>query len=149
MASKREYYGHRTLADGTHEPLTKAEAETLMAGLAASKDKLAADMPTVKDALAMLIKAEERLRDLGWWRGGGLRVRRGDDCAVIQQGSTGVWSGHYQASGEYVLFGDSVCGPRDCYLKSLADLTPDESTWMQKCDREEAEAVSRMFGGAP
>lgn len=147
MASKRGYYGHRTLADGTHEPLTKAEAETLMAALAASKDKLAADMPTATDALAMLIKAEERLRDLGWWRGGGLSVRRGDDCAVIQQGSTGMWSGHYQASGEYVLFGDSVCKPRDCYLKPLAGLTPDERSWMQKCDREEAEAVWSRQGG--
>ena len=140
MAEDRGYYGHKTMADGSHVPLTKDEADALLDDLAAAQSKRAADIPSVRDALSALIAAEERLRELGWWRGGGLRVRRGDECAVIQQGSTGMWRGHYEADGQYVLFADSVCGPRECWMKPLGELTADERAWMEECDKHEAEA---------
>lgn len=140
----RGYYGHKTLADGSHVPLTKDEAAEIIARIEASEAKRAADMPTARDALAELIRAEQRLKDLGWWRGGGLRVRRGDDCAVVEQGSTGMWSGHYQADGKYVLFADCVKGPRDVWLKPLADLTPEERAWMAECDKSVSDDIERM-----
>lgn len=138
--TKTEYHGHKTMADGSRVPLTKDEVADLVAKIEESAAKRQTDMPTVRDALSMLCDAEQRLRELGWWRGGGLRVRRGDACAVIQHGSTGMWSGRYQEDGEYVLFGDSVCRPRDCWMKPLSDLTPDERAWMEECDQKEREA---------
>lgn len=140
-----EYCGHKTMMDGSHVPLTKDEANLLMDQIAAAQSRREADMPMARDALSAIISAEERLRELGWWRGGGLRVRRGDDCAVIQHGSTGMWRGRYQADGQYVLFGDSVCGPRDCWMKPLAELTADERAWMEKCDKHEAEATDLLL----
>lgn len=148
-----DYCGHKTLTDGSRVPLTEDEANALMDQLAAAKSRRASDMPTVRDALSAIIAAEERLRELGWWRGGGLRVRRGDDCAVIQHGSTGMWSGRYQADGQYVLFGDSVCRPRECLMKPLAELTSEERAWMEECDKHEAEATDlllrRLAGSEP
>lgn len=144
MTDSPEYHGHKTMADGSRVPLTKGEAAEIMAHIKEREAKRSADMPTVRDALSALISAEERLRDLGWWRGGGLRVRRGDACAVIQQGSTGMWSGRYQEDGEYVLFGDSVCRPRDCWMKPLPDLTDEERAWMEKCDKAEGEAQNSL-----
>lgn len=135
-----EYHGHKTMADGSHVPLTKDDVAAITALIEGNAAKRNADMPTVRDALSAFISAEERLRDLGWWRGGGLRIRRGDDCAVIQQGSTGMWSGRYQEDGEYVLFGDSVCRPRDCWMKPLSDLTDDERAWVEECDQKDREA---------
>lgn len=135
-----EYHGHKTFADGHHEPLTKEEAETLWLAVEAARTKRAEAMPTGQNALRAMIDAQERLHELGWWKGGGLRVRRGDECAVAETGSTGMWRGRVDAEGEYVHFGDCVRKPRDCWLKPLADLTDDERAWMEECDRNEAEA---------
>ena len=56
-----------------------------------------------------------------------------------------MWRGHYQEDGQYVLFADSVCGPRDCWMKPLAELTADERTWMEECDKHEAEAYDLLL----
>ena len=143
----KDYHGHMTMADGSHVPLTKEEAEALLAAVEAEKAKRANDMPTALDALRALISAEERLRDLGWSRGGGLRVRRGDECAVAEQGSTGMWKGWFDDDGKYVHFGDCVSDPRKTFLKPLADLMDDERAHMIECDRREAEAYSTMIEG--
>jgi hypothetical protein len=140
-----EYHGHKTLTDGSHVPLSKDEAEALWKSVEDARDKRNAAMPTARDALSALIDAETRLRDLGWSLGGGLRVRRGDECAVTQMGSTGMWRGRVDDEGKYVHFGDSVASPRKCFLKPLADLTPDERSWMEECDKREAEAMSAMM----
>lgn len=143
------YHGHKTLLDGTHVPLAEGEAEALWKAVADAKAKRAADMPTARDALAAQIDAQGRLRELGWWLGGGLRVRRGDDCAVAQTGSTEMWRGRVDAEGEYVHFGDSVMKPREAWLKPLADLTNDERAWMDECDRRGAEAFRAMLDRMP
>jgi hypothetical protein len=131
-----EYHGHKTLIDGTHVPLTSDEAEALWKAVEAEKVRREETMPTARDALGMLIQAQQRLNELGWWLGGGLRVRRGDECAVAQTGSTGMWTGH--VDDEYVTFADSVSKPRDVWLKPLADLTDDERQHMDECNRREA-----------
>ena len=102
-------------------------------------------MPTARDALKMMIEAKQRLQELGWWEGGGLRVKRGEDCAVAQVGSTGMWMGYVEDNGEYVHFCDSITAPRNAFLKPLADLTSDERQWMLGCDQREAEANSARF----
>lgn len=140
-----EYHGHKTLIDGSHVPLSKEEAEALWAAVEDERTKRNAAMPTAKDALSALIDAETRLRDLGWSRGGGLRVRTGDECAVSEMGSTGMWRGRLDDEGKYVHYGDCVSSRQKCFLKPLADLTPDERAWMEECDKREAEAYSAML----
>ena len=140
-----EFHGHKTLIDGTCVPLTKDEASAIFKAAEAAQKMRADDMPTAQDALATMIRAEERLHDLGWWRGGGLRVNRGEECAVAQTGSTGIWRGRLDSESKYVHFGDSVASPRNCWLKPLADLTDGEREWMDQCDMREAEAYAAML----
>jgi hypothetical protein len=147
------YYGHKTLADGSHQPLTKDEAQAIRDWVDAAAAKRASDMPTAKDALSALIQAEQRLKELGWWKGGGLRVRRGDDCAVAETGSTGMWTGHYAEDGQYVFHGDYVSSPQKLWLKPLAELTSEERAWIAECDQREREdhkrEVARLTGETP
>lgn len=140
-----DYHGHKTMADGSTIPLTEDEARNLWQAAAAAREKRAQNMPAARDALTAINRAQSRMNELGWWLGGGLRVRRGDECAVAQSGSTGIWRGRVDSEGKYVHFCDSVSDPRQCWLKPLSDLTDDEREWMQKCGRSEAEAYSAML----
>lgn len=144
-----EIHGSATLADGTRVALTPEDAKAIWQHAEKSQAKRAEMMPTAEDALRALIQAEQRLRELGWWRGGGLCVRRGDDCAVAEQGSTGIWKGWLDADGKFVHFGDCVANPQKTFLKPLADLTEAERQHMDQCDRREAEAFSAMLGRLP
>ncbi len=149
MMSDPDYHGHMTMTDGSHVPLSKEDAAALWKSAEDAKEARAVAMPTAEDALRALIDAEERMRELGWWKGGGLRVRRGDECAVAETGSTGMWRGHVDAEGKYVHYADSVTSPRTAWLKPLADLTPAELEHMQSCDRNEAAAYTAMLDRLP
>lgn len=141
-----ENYGHMTMIDGTHVPLTKDDAAAIWKSVLDAKAARAETLPTAKDALNAMSQAETRLRELGWAPAGGLRVKRGDECAVMQPGaSTGMWSGHLDADGDFVHFGDCVSDPRKVWLKPLPDLTPDEKAHMDHCDQREAEAYNAML----
>jgi hypothetical protein len=139
------YYGHRTMIDGTHVPLTADEADAIWKAVEEADAKRAKDMPTAQDALRVMIAARQRLQELGWWEGGGLHVKRGDECAVAETGSTGMWRGRLDAEGKYVHYGDCVSDPRKCWLKPLSDLSEGERAWMDECDWQEAEAYSAML----
>lgn len=140
-----EYHGHKTLIDGTHLPLTEDEADAIWKAVEAAKVKRAQEMPTAQDVLRVLIAAQQRMQELGWWLGGGLRVKRGDECAVAETGSTGIWRGHIDADGKYVHYCDCVSDPRKCWLKPLADLSDEERAHMETCDQQEAEAYTAMI----
>lgn len=140
-----ECHGHKTLIDGTHVPLTEDEADAIWKAVNAAKAKRAQDMPTAQHALRALIEAQQRMQELGWWQGGGLRVKRGDECAVAETGSTGIWRGHLDADGKYVQYCDCVSDPRKCWLKPLADLSDEERAHMETCDEREAEAYTAMI----
>lgn len=134
------YYGHKTMLDGTRVLLTKEEADSLVEAIEAEDAQRAEQMPTARDALGTLISAEQRLQDLGWWKGCGLRVKRGDECAVAENGSTGMWHGRVDGAGEYVMYAGGVRHQRDVWMKPLSDLTDDERSWIAKCDAYEDEA---------
>jgi hypothetical protein len=51
------YYGHKTLIDGSHVPLTKDEAAAIMEAVMVANQERAKDMPAVRDAFAALIRA--------------------------------------------------------------------------------------------
>jgi hypothetical protein len=139
------YFGHKTMVDGTHVPLTEGEADALWKRVEELKAKRQADMPTAEDALRVMIEARQRMNELGWWLGGGLRVRKGDECAISETGSTGIWRGYVDAEGEYAHYSDCVSRPRDVWLKPLADLTPEERARMEACDKDAAEYQRAMF----
>lgn len=145
MGEDREFYGSASMSDGTRVALTEEQAKAFWKMAEDAKAQRAETMPTAEDALRALISAEDRLRELGWSRGGGLRVKRGDDCAVAEQGSTGMWKGWFDNDGKYVHFGDYVSDPRKTFLKPLADLTEDERKHMEACDQREAEAYRSMI----
>lgn len=140
-----EYHGHKTLIDGSRIALTQDEAASIWQAIEDAGRKRAKEMPTAQDALRVMIAARQRLQELGWWEGGGLRVKPGDECAVAQTGSTGMWRGRLDAERKYIHYGDCVSDPRKCWLKPLIDLTDDERAWMDECDRREAEAYSAML----
>ena len=139
------FHGHKTLLDGSRVALTEGEAEALWNAVEEAIAKRAQEIPTAQDALRVMIAAKQRMQELGWWQGGGLRVKRGDECAVAETGSTGIWRGRVDPEGKYVHYGDCVSDPRKCWLKPLTDLTDDERTWMEECDRREAEAYGAML----
>lgn len=147
--AKPQYYGHATMNDGTHVPLTKADADAIWKAAEDARAKREQEMPTAQDALRVLIAATQRLQELGWWKGGGLRIKRGDECAVAETGSTGMWRGLLDAEGKYVHYGDYVSDRHKCWLKPLADLTDDERALMEECDRREAEAYAAMIARLP
>lgn len=140
------YHGHKTLLDGTHVPLTEDEATALWNHVEAERERRAKEMPTAQDALRLLIRAEERLRELGWWKNS-FRVKPGDECAIAETGSTGMWRGFVDVERKYVHYGDCVSSPQKCWLKPLADLTDDERAHMDECDKREAEAHNTMLRG--
>lgn len=139
--STEKYYGHKTLIDGSHVALSEDEAAAFWKMAEDAKAKREADMPTVTHALSAMLDAKQRMQELGWWEGGGLRVRRGDECAVAEFGSTGIWSGWIDDEGKYVHYGDCVSDPRKVWLKPLADLTDDERQRMAECDERERQAM--------
>lgn len=90
-----EYYGHKTMKDGSHIPLTKDEAETFFRVAEQQQAKRATDMPTDRDAIRSLCDAFQRLKELGW--GEAMYCPKdGSEFDVIEPGSSGIHRCHYQ-----------------------------------------------------
>jgi|SRR5215217_1980161 len=146
MEDRKFISGHMTMADGSRVPMTEEDATAIWASVEAATAKRAEAMPIAKDALSLMIDAKSRMNELGWWLGGSLRVKKGDDCAVAETGSTGMWKGRIDAEGEYVHYGDCVSKPQKVWLKPLSELTDDERAWVARCDNEASEAYRAMIG---
>lgn len=138
-----EYHGHMTHKDGTHTALSREEAEALWKYAEDQSAKEAEQMPEAWDATSQIISAKQRLRRLGWSEGGGLRVRRGDECAVIELGSTGMWTGWLDDDGKYVHYAGSVSSRRKVWLKPISDLTDVERERLAAGDKDAAEWVEQ------
>lgn len=99
MNDPAQIVGHKTLYDGRgghrHEPLTKAEADEIMAEIDRRDAKRAADMPTERDAVNALMEAYLRLKEFGW-REAIYCPKDGAPFKVIEAGSTGFHDCHYQ-----------------------------------------------------
>lgn len=75
-----------------HE-LSKEQWDALIASIDAGKQHRADMMPTEQAALAVMFKAWERLKELGW-REASYAPRDGRMLDFIEVGSTGVHKGH-------------------------------------------------------
>jgi len=62
--------GHKTFHDGKggfrHEPLTRADADSIMARVEAAIAERAGRYPTAEDAVTAVWGAVQRLKELGW-----------------------------------------------------------------------------------
>lgn len=137
MTDDNKYHGHMTMPDGSHVALTAEEAKALWEEVERGKEERAKAMPTAKDALAAICDAQQRLNELGWRQNGGLRVKRGDNCAVAESGSTGMWKGWLDDDGKYVNYAGCVSNPRYTWLKPLNELTEEETAWIAKCAEQD------------
>ena len=110
MSDPNDIVGHKTFAkdDGItfrHEPLTRAEADRIMASVEAAKAKRAEAMPTTEDAVSALWDAWYRLKELGWqdprYAPADGRIKK-----VIEIGSTGIHDAHCTPRGDHDGKGD-------------------------------------------
>jgi hypothetical protein len=140
-----EYKGHVTMTDGSHMALSEEEAKALWEMSERSAEDRARLMPTSDDAMQAILDAHQRMKALGWRKGIGIiGVKRGDECAVREDGSTGIWSGWVDEDGKYAHYCDCVSRPSKVWLKPLAELTEDERTKMAECDKSDREFNDRM-----
>lgn len=86
--------GHKTLADGSHEPLRRDEAEALYASATAKMEKRAADMPDEQSAIDAMFSAYQRLKELGWTEAI-YCPKDGTVFRAVEPGSTGIFETHY------------------------------------------------------
>ena len=91
--------GHKTFSDGAggyrHTPLTRAEADALIAAHDKHTAERAARLPDEQAALRAMGDAYDRLRELGW-REAIYCPKDGTIFDVIEAGSTGIHECHYE-----------------------------------------------------
>lgn len=123
-------HGWRTMQDGQRIPLTEQEAKDIHVQIQKMKTARAEKLPTVVAALEAISEATGRLRELGW---NTIGPRDGEEKAMIQYNSTGMWRAH--RSGEYYHAEDCVYGLRDksLFFKSIDQLTDDEHERIAYC----------------
>ena len=73
--------------------VSKEQWDALIASIEAGRKHRADMMPTEQDAIAVMFKAWERLKELGW-REAAYAPRDGRTLEFIEAGSTGVHVGH-------------------------------------------------------
>jgi hypothetical protein len=112
--------GHKTFAESggfRHEPLTRAEADVLLAAVDKAKKERAERMPTEKDAVIALWEAWQRLHELGW-RDGIYCPKDGSHFQAITLGSTGIFD--CVCEGEWPDCTWTIFYERDAYPSSQA-----------------------------
>lgn len=92
--SETEFHGHITMSDGSHIPLTAADATRLWDKIRNAHKERAEKMPDDAAALRVMQDGFQRLRDLGW-REAIYCPKDGSVFEVIEAGSTGIFDCHY------------------------------------------------------
>lgn len=112
-----EIVGHKTFDNGRggfrHEPLTRAEADALIARCRSEDERRKALMPDEKSALRMMMDAYTRLKDMGW-NDAVYCPKDGRTFEVIEPGSTGIHSCIYTGewpTGSWWVFGNGDMYP--------------------------------------
>jgi hypothetical protein len=93
-----EIVGHKTLRDGSHEPLTRAEADEIMSRCDEADKRRAEAMPTEQSAIDAMMDAYIRLKEFGW-RDVIYCPKDGSPFDAIEFGSSGIHECHY--SGDW------------------------------------------------
>ena len=121
------------------------DAAKIWAEIAAHNAALAAQMPDTATALRTMLNSRERLRQLGW-SDGTYCPKDGSTFAIIQHGSSGIFSAFYigDRPGGYVMCGDYLYRPEGIMWKAIDKLTTDEAAHLNACDANEFAAHERM-----
>lgn len=123
-----DYYGHMTLKDGSHVPLSKEDAEALFTRAEEDKKKRAEFMPTESEALELMSQSVQRLHELGW-REAIYCPKDGSIFDAIEAGSTGIHDCIYQGewpNGHWYILADGDVWPSHPILFKLK--TPQTDT---------------------
>lgn len=129
MSDKPEdIVGHKTLSDGSggfrHEPLTRAEAEALLASVEADDKRRAEAMPDEAAALAHMFDGWVRLKEFGW-RDAIYCPKDGSVFEVIEAGSTGiydcVYEGEWPKGSWWILSEGDMCPSRPILFRLKAE----------------------------
>lgn len=126
MTSPNDIVGHKTFNDGRggfrHEPLTREEADALLAACEAAREKRAKDMPDEQSAINAMQDAFLRLKEIGW-REAIYCPKDGSTFDLIEPGSTGIHKGCYMGEwpkGGWWVYSDGDMGPsHPCLFKLL------------------------------
>lgn len=112
-----EVVGHKTLSDGhggfRHEPLTRAEADTLIEHCRSEDERRKALMPDERSAIRMMMDAHIRLTDMGW-KDAIYCPKDGTVFEVIEPGSTGIFKCQYEGEwpkGSWWILEDGDMSP--------------------------------------
>lgn len=112
-----EIVGHKTFNDGhgslRHEPLTRAEADALIAHCKSEDERRKALMPDERSAIRMMMDAHTRLTDMGW-KDAVYCPKDGTVFEVIEPGSIGIFKCQYEGEwpkGTWWILGDGDMFP--------------------------------------
>lgn len=149
QAKPEKIVGYATMIDGTHVPLLESEAASIWASVEAAREDRKRSMPDSASALDALQSALTRLNELGW-RQGCYCPKDGSEFAVMQFGSTGIFSAFYSGKWPdgHVISCDCAINPAGLLWKSLAHLTQPERAKLAQCteaDRVMHEREIRAF----
>ena len=128
--------GWKTMIDGSRIPMSEDEASNLWNIVEQKRAEQAAAYPTTHSALRAYIDADERMRDLGW-RSTIFDLEDGDEVAVAERGSTGIFRAVWVKP--YLHYQDCVSNMGKHFVKRIADLTPDEVETMDRCEADHLE----------
>lgn len=141
---EREFSGSATRLDGVRVALMPEQAKALWLSCEDAAARRIEQMPDTIAALHSLLDAKERLRHLGWGEGIYCPKDR-TPFAIIEFGSTGIFSGFYE--GEWPNGSICVCDgfthPHGVMWKSLDKLTIDEKAQLEKCEQAERQMLER------
>jgi hypothetical protein len=102
-------------------------------------------MPDTMDALAVICRAKERLRKLGW-REGIYCPKDGRAFDVVQFGSSGIFEGFY--SGEWpsghIIAADCAMRPEGVMWREQTDANATEARQRDRCSEATAEFIERL-----
>ncbi len=146
MGDKEFAGGWKTTIGGEHLPISADEAKVLWAACEAADAKRRGLMPDSMAALDLMQDALTRLKDEGW-HDGIYCPKDGSTFAVIEFGSTGIFTGVY--CGEWpdghVIVCDGLSHPCGLLWKPITQLTDAEAAKLYACEEAENAARDREF----
>ena len=116
MSDPNEIVGHKTFCEAgvfRHEPLTRAEADALWAGVEREDARRKALIPDEVAAIRLFFDAWLRLKELGW-KEAYYCPKDGRSFEAIEAGSTGIHPCYYDGewpTGYYMLGEGMDVGP--------------------------------------
>ena len=155
-AGPDDIVGHKTFDTGEicpetgfpkmrHEPLTRAEANSIWESAEKAKKERAERMPDEQAAIRAMWDAYQRLRELGW-NDPSYCPKDGSHFKVIEPGSTGIHDGAYWGewpNGHWNVFDGDVWPSRPVLFKLYPEDQSQEDARREEVRKKFAEARSR------